>query len=584
MKHARSSYYRHSWCGCAIIALLAVIAYVPTFTGSFILDDRALIEQNHYVTELQSLRSYLSQEDGITDRGDAESYHTGYYRPLINLTYWIDYKLWGMKASGFRTSNLILHLLCCLALYKLLFLLVDNRWALCGIVALFALHPVNTESVSWVTSRNNIVVTLCILLSFYWYIIAWLKNSNMSFMLAVFCFACALLSKEFAVMLLPVFFLCHRLVFQGERYYAREVARYMPLVMIVIGYFILRYGVTDSLLTPADMSDFWQRVYFVPYLIAWNLKLILLPWNLHSFHVSYPGEYLDWRALLSIVLFLALCLTLWCRRKDRLLLFSLLSALLFMFPVLNVIPTAAISLVAMRWIYLPMAFGSIAAALFLQWGINRRRAFTVAVLCLFVAYCGVYTFVLNQYLWHDEDTFFTAEVEQFGNQQLYAGDMAEKLYQQGRYEAAEQYFLIAVKSRPSNARNYINYAALLIDVGRYALALSYLEEAKELAKTVEDRKELLNNMGVALVQRGKPDEAADCLRRALEIDPEYAEAYNNYGVALMHQGRIGEAILNFQEALKLNGEYADAAKNVKIALSMRDKKEGEHDVQKRLEQ
>jgi len=584
MKEPRSSDTRHSWHCFPLIVLVAVIAYVPTFTGSFILDDRPLIEKNPYVTELHSLRSYLSQEDGITDRGHSESCHTGYYRPLINLTYWIDYRLWGMTASGFRTTNLILHLLCCLALFKFLILLVDNRWAVCGVVAIFALHPVNTESVSWVTSRNNIVVTLFIILSLYWYIITWIKKSTISFVPAACCFACALLSKEFAVMLLPGFFLCHRLLFHGERHYAREASRYVPLVLIVIGYFILRYGVTDSVLTPADLSDFWQRVYFVPYLIAWNLKLILLPWNLHSFHITYPADYLDGRAVSSIALFIALCLFLWYRRRNRLLLFSGLSSLLFMFPVLNVVPTAAISLVAMRWIYLPMAFSSIAAALVLQWGINHRKAFTAAVLCLFVAYCGAYTFVLNQYLWHDEHVFFTREVEQFGNKQLYAGDLAEILYQRARYAEAERYFLIAIESRPHDARSHINYAALLIDDGRHELALSYLEAAKEFAKTVEDRKELLNNMGVALAHSGKKEEAADCLRRALELDPAYAEAHNNYGVVLMYQGRIAAAVGSFQEALKHNRGYAEAANNLKIALSLRHTKEKEDNVQKRLAQ
>ncbi len=585
MKNTCSSDNKLSWFGFPIIALLAIIVYLPTFTGDFILDDRSLIEKNPYIKEMHSIGSYLSQEDGITDEEDLGIHHTGYYRPLINITYWIDYKIWGMKACGFRATNFILHLFGCLALFKLLLLLIaDNRWAVFWVVAVFALHPVNTESVSWVVSRNNIIVTLFILLSLYFYITAWIENNHFSLTVSVFFFLCAVLSKEFAVMLLPVFFLCHRFVFEGERKFLRELTGYIPFVLMVVFYFILRYRVTGAVLTPSGMNDTWQRVYFVPYLIACNLKLIFLPLNLHNFNLTYPGDWFGWRALSSIALFLLICVSMWRGRKHSLLLFSGLSSLLFMFPVLNVIPTAAISLIAMRWMYLPMAFIAIGAVLVVKWGINRRRAFTITMLCVVLSYLGAYSFILNKYLWHDENTFFATEVKQFGNEQLYAGELAEVLFKRGRYRVAEKFFLIAIKSRPREARNYINYSALLTDTGRYSLALSYLEEAKEFIKTVKDRKELLNNMGVALAHDGKTAEAADSLMRAIELDPEYAEAHNNYGVVLMNQGRIKDAISSFREALKLSRDYTSADNNLKIALSMQGKKEPGENDRKRLEQ
>jgi len=128
----------------------------------------------------------------------------------------MDYRIWGMKAGGFRVTNLVLHLLSCLALFKLLVLSVRNRRAAFLAVAVFAIHPVNTEAVSWITSRNNILVTLFILLSLYFYIIAWCENKRIIFSISIIFFLCAVLSKEFAIMLLPVFFLCHRFLFEKK--------------------------------------------------------------------------------------------------------------------------------------------------------------------------------------------------------------------------------------------------------------------------------------------------------------------------------------------------------------------------------
>ena len=100
-----------------LIIALTVLAYLPASQGSFIFDDNSLIRNNSYIREGHSVFSYLSQEDGIADEIDKGVIHTGYYRPLTNFTYHFDYLLWGMDAKGFRTTNIILHLLNVLLLY-----------------------------------------------------------------------------------------------------------------------------------------------------------------------------------------------------------------------------------------------------------------------------------------------------------------------------------------------------------------------------------------------------------------------------------------------------------------------------------
>ena len=151
-----------------LLCFLVAAAYMPTLTGEFILDDRPYVEENPYIKQFHSLRSYFSQEDGIVDY--FRNVHSGYYRPLINLSYTLDYKIWGMKASGFRATNLIFHLLSCLLLYQLLQRFSAGRLVPFAVTLLFGLHPVNTEAVAWVTSRNNILVTLFCLLSFRFYV------------------------------------------------------------------------------------------------------------------------------------------------------------------------------------------------------------------------------------------------------------------------------------------------------------------------------------------------------------------------------------------------------------------------------
>jgi hypothetical protein len=111
-----------------VLGVLVVLAYFPTLTGDFILDDRPLIQNNSYVKAPQTPISYLSQEDGTG---------TGYYRPLINFTYWLDYKIWGMNGAGFRTSNLFYHLLACILFFFVLRNLTGDWYGSFWIAALF---------------------------------------------------------------------------------------------------------------------------------------------------------------------------------------------------------------------------------------------------------------------------------------------------------------------------------------------------------------------------------------------------------------------------------------------------------------
>lgn len=546
-----------------IITLLVLIIYFPTFSGGFILDDNPLIKNNPYLEKFRSLTSYLSQEDGITDRSDSGNYHTGYYRPLINLTYWLDYKFWGMKAPGFRTTNVVLHLLSCFVLLKLLVILVNSRQAAFWCTIIFAVHPVNTESVSWIASRNNILVTLFVLSSLYFYITGWERHKYISMIFSAFFFILSVLSKEFGLMLLPLFFIYQRLLSKKRRTVFQELNSYLPFVIVAIFYFILRKGVTGSLLTPSGIEGLCSRLYFAPYLIIRNLQLVFFPYDLHSFSLSYPSTYLDGFVVISILLFLLIGVGLWFFKKNILLLFSGLSFLVVIFPVLNIIPTSAVSLISMRWLYLPMALLMIGIAWIFQKVFARQRLWAVVLLCVIISYLGTYSFILNKKLWHDEDVFFQQEVLHFNNL-LYAGGLAEKLLDKGEYSLAEKYFQIAIGEEPYEVNNYINYSALLIEVDRLNDALIYLDKSKSLEMTHKDQGEWFNNMGMIKFKFNDYDEAINNFLKATFFYPDEPMFWANLGGAYGSIGSYNKSI----DALKKGVESSPGSIQLRQNLAV----------------
>ena len=547
-----------------LVTVLVTLVYLPTFSGEFMLDDHSLIRNNPYAKSLHSPISYLIQEDGITDECDMRVYHTGYYRPLLNLTYLLDHKLWESSATGFRVTNLLLHLFCCLILFRFLQFVVNDRYAALWATLIFAIHPVNTEAVSWVVSRNNILVTMLSISSLFLYIKGREGGSRLNRMASVLTFALAILCKEVGLMVVPLFFLYQRLLSRTRRNVRDELLSYVPFIIVMAAYFLMRKAVTASFLSPAEMVGFWNRVYFAPYVILWNLKLIFLPYGLHSFMVDYPSTYLNWQSLAGFCYTGFLCMFIWKQRKNSLILFSVLSFHVALFPILNIFPTSAISLVSMRWMYFPMAFLSVAVAQTIKGFLKKSRFVRWGILWSILAYLGSYSYILNSSLWHNEGTLFGQEVLNFNNY-YYAGDLAEKLFRERKYRDAEKYFQIAMDRYPLNVMNYLNYAALLIKTGRPDAALACLKEARNLSMMPNRMGQWFNNMGVAHFNLGNRSESAEYFLKATTICPNNIHYREHLGAAYLVKGDYTKALAVLQESLKFDPDSAPLRKNLAMA-------------------
>jgi Tfp pilus assembly protein PilF len=563
MKSFKGSATIFRWWPCVIIGLLVTLVYLPSFSGGFILDDHDLIENNPYIREPHSVISYFSQEDGIVQSENRPDEHTGYYRPLANLTYRLDYMLWGMKPQGFRATNLVLHVLTSFLLYSFIVLLAHDRQTAFWASLLYAVHPVNTEAVSWVSGRNNILVTLFFLSSLYFYIKRWEGAGNLSFMASVLFCVLAILSKEFGLLILPCIFLYHRFLTKRKGRVRDEIISYLPFLLLGIGYFVLRKMVTGGWLTPSEPGNLWERIYFFPYLIAWNLKLIFFPYNLHNFIVHYPSDYVNWQVLAGFLCVALLSLFVWKMWKNRLVTFSVLSFHVALFPILNIVHTSAVTLVSMRWLYVPMIFVSLGVTQAIKKPMKINPMFTMSILCSIILYLGTYSYVLNRCLWKDEASFFRQEVVRFDNF-FHAGGMAEHLLDKKDFVNAERYFQIAAKKYPRVSKNYINYSALLLNTNRPQAALSLLNEAKSLPMTSKERGESFNNTGTAYFQLKDYQEALRYFKNAVHSWPSESRFWCNLGAAYGSVGDYKNSASAFEKGLELALDSAEIRKDLAV--------------------
>ena len=389
-------------------------------------------------------------------------------------------------------------------------------------------------------------------------------------MLSYISFAAALLCKEFGVMLLPILFLYNRFMANNNKICKDEILGYIPFILIIFFYFILRANVIGSVLTPISTPNLSRNLYFVPFLIIYNLKLILIPYNLHSFIIQYPDNYLSWKAFAGFICLVFLAFFLWKERKNKILLFSFFTFLVALFPVLNILHTSAVTKVSMRWLYFPMIFLSFSCVWYLEKLIKVNRLFVMIGLSTIIIYYGTYSYVLNQNLWHDENVFFKQEIMHFNNT-LYIGGFAESLLDEGNLREAERYFQIAINNYPHEAKNYINYAALLIDTNRPDAALMCLNKTKSLTMTHNERGQWFNNVGMAYFVLKKQDEALKNFKKAVIFSPHESQFWANLGGAYGSAGDYENSVFFLKKGLNIAPDSIQLRKNLAITyMNMED--------------
>lgn len=542
---------KYVWVQYIICAILIIMVYHPILSGGFILDDRPLIENNRYIRQGHTLFSYLRQEDSIIDEKSEVTYHTGYYRPLVNMTYRLDFMIWGIKAYGFRLTNIIFHMATAILLFYILRQLFNEGLPAFWGAAIFSLHPVNTEAISFIVSRNNILVTFFSIACIYLYLRSRKEASLMKYTASLLLFAMALVSKEFAFMVPPLLFVFNRLLGVTKKNCRLEFLGYIPFVIILSAYLLLKKGVTGTWTTAAEAGNIIERIYFSPYLIVYNLKLLFLPNGLHSFIVKYPPNYSDWRGIAGIGVMILVIYLIWKNRKDRFICLPLICFMIAIFPVLNLIKTSAVTLISMRWLYFPLPFIMLMAGK-LKVPLKTRSFVVNSLLLIITLYFGIYSYMLNKNLWLDEDAFFTQEVIAFENH-FYSGGLGINLLEKKRYGEAEKYLKIALEKYP-NGEAFLNYAVLLIETGRHERALPYLRKASSQYLTTDQKGMVLNNFGTVFFKMKDYEKAVGYFQKAVHICPERSAFWANLGTSHCAKGEFQVAIEVLNRGLESSGE------------------------------
>ncbi len=571
-KPAAGGFFASAWKPALVVFLAAFALYAGTIGHDFVWDDGDLIVDNPAIRTLDgaTLRSMFLENfwSNIQRAG-------GYYRPLVTLSYHIDYRVHGLDPHGFHLSNVILNAIACALAFLLLRLLSGNT--VLGFVAalLFTVHPIHTENVAWVAGRTDLLAALWMFASLILYLLA-RRGRTILLAPAMVAFMLALLSKESAACLPLIVALIEFGPFAGlatgapdarERGPGRAIAVTIAFLAVTAAYLLLR---RHALGVATSSYDAYASGPALPLsILAGYVVKLLFPLRLSGeYDAPVPAGLLDPHALvgLAVLVIIGLAVVRYRRKQDVVLGFGIL--LLGLTPVLNIVPLGEIS--AERFLYIPslgfaLLLGSVfTGALGTRYpaarssgapGVAPALAGPLTVLLLFTLGAYAVRTVTRNADWRNEDVLFakTAATTPGSTRALLGvGRAAER---RGDIAAAAAAYQKALEINPDYPDALSNLAGIYARQGRVDEARQMIERALRAAP---NHPRLMSNLGTLYSQEGRLAEAAQQFENVLAINPGEREARFNLALVRFHQQDYAAAKTNFEKVAG-QGERFDLA-------------------------
>jgi tetratricopeptide (TPR) repeat protein len=526
-----------------VIVVAVAAAYSNSFSGPFIFDDVASVQMNRTIRSLRSAEVLIPPGKTTVAR-----------RPLANLSFAVSFAIGKLAVRSYHVGNLLIHLLAALTLFgvvrrTLLLPALRDRFggASTGLAAaaalIWALHPLQTESVTYIVQRVESLMGLCYLLTLY----AVIRGASSErpwpwYAVAIVVCALGMGAKEVMVTAPLVALLYDRAFLSGSfrDTFRRRGALYLGLAATwaVLGAMMLLGNAPGGAGFGLDVGP-WEYARTQPGVILHYLRLSFWPSPL-CFDYSWPIAASAWQDLPAAAAIAALlAASLWALWRAPVLGFFGAWFFLVLAPSSSFLPIAS-EVAAEHRMYLPLAAPAAAAVVAAWLAAERlpRRRLALGIAAL-LALCAA------------------------------AGLGAMTFQRNAQYSSEISIWEDTVRKRPENARAWSALGRAYDNASRYDEAIQACDKAIGLdpGSNLFDGATAYCNRGVAYAGIGRLAEAVQDYDKAIAFNPDYALAYNNRGLASATIGRLTEAIADYDKAIALNPDYVEAYESRGIAYA-----------------
>src|SRR5437762_7246647 len=544
-----------------VLAAVTIFAYRPAWHGGFLWDDDDYIINNELLTSPHGWQRIWFSLDSPSQ-----------YFPLTYSTFRIEHALWGLNTTGYHWVNLLLHVGNALLVWAVLARLrVPGSWLA---AAIFALHPVQAESVAWITERKNVLMGFFFLLT----LLAWIAFNDertrrpwIFYCLALIFYVLALSAKATACTLPAALFLI--LWLQNKPITIRRLIWILPFIVLGIGMGLLavwweRYHQGTNRAVFAFLSPI-ERILVASRAVWFYLSKIFWPSNLTFIYPRWNISPADLRNYIWLLAGIAACVAIYFLRRyfGRSTEVAAAFFVATLSPVLGFIMlfTFRYTFVADHYQYVacigPIALAS-AGIVILSDKFTQYRAVIVSAAFLIVASLGALT-------WRQAATY--TDIEPLWRTTLARNpecwmahtNLGLVLLQKGKIDDGIAHYRSALQMQPNSWDAEYNLGTALVRKGQVDEAIRHCERAVGMRPTDPDAQV---SLGDALLRKGRIDDAIDHYQKAMMARPDHF--LSRYGLcqALLEKGELDSAIQVCRSALVLWPSDADCHTTLAIAL------------------
>ena len=533
--------------GVSIAIYLSLIAISLAVFGQTIRYGFVNFDDDLYVYNAPVIKA------GLTINGIAAAFispHARNWHPLTTISHMLDCQLYGLNGGWHHLTNILLHTVATLLLFRVLQQMTGAVWKSALVAALFAVHPLHVESVAWISERKDVLSAVFFFLMLGAYARYAGTPSIGRYLLVAALFAAGLMSKPMLVsapviLLLLDYWPLGRMRSQeseaeGRRPGAsghwplvgRLVLEKIPLLALSAGScaltFVLQKRATGAI---PPLPLLWRVENAVASYVIYIWKT-LCPTRLAVFY-PHPNNTLPvWEVILALGLLLAITGTvIGCRRKRPYLFMGWFWYVAMLVPVIGVVQVGEQGY-ADRYTYLPhiglfvLAVWGIADVTAGRRSVSRLAAVTAGVIIVGLA-CAA--FIQTSY-WRNSEILWAHALAVTSDNDFAHNNLGYLLVGRGELDDATLHFEAASRIRSRKTDKHYNVGSAFVEM----------------------------NLADALARKGKSDEAMVHYEQAITLEPNYADAYYNRGNVLFAKGRIEEAIANWQKTLQIQPNDADA--------------------------
>ncbi len=533
--------------GLLLVALIFLV-YANTHHVPLIFDDVPSIEKNESIKHLATVFSPPRGGETVTAR------------PLLNATFALNQALTGTSLTGYHVTNILIHAFAALTLWlvlrKTLALPVfGKRFTLSGnllawlAAALWALHPLQTESVTYTVQRAESLVGLFYFLTLYAFIRSNAPGAKHIWPIATWSFCLAGMASKEVMVTAPVILLLYDQTFLsgsfGESFKKNgRLLAALASTWLLLGYLIATNGARGNTVGFAGDLTWWNYFFTQGYAVTRYLLLSVLPLSLtfdYGILIIKDLPTIICCGLFVIILLLLTVLLLVRRPRE-----GFLGAWFFIIlaPTSSVVPVLTQTIAEHRT-YLPLAAITSTIA-FAIWRINPR--YHVAILASLILVSGTITWQRNQ-AYQTSESIWADTIAKRPKNARALNNLGTIYCTQNRFTEAITIFNEVLSAYPNDSESNYNMGFVLARLSRDAEAINYYRTA---IQSNPNNTDALANCGAALQRLGRYKESIAQNEAALRLAPNIAQAHNNLGLALLQGGHTDEALIHLRKSTELS--------------------------------